>query len=104
MGTIDGKPGLWAGVELSGGFAGKGKNNGSVAGSVVVLHASLRSALIYSRQEAVFHMSTQLRRLCRNNKTLPAHRWTRRCSPTVVGGFLPGLHLRPNYPIDVHVV
>ncbi|KAJ6593784.1 hypothetical protein B0H19DRAFT_916405 [Mycena capillaripes] len=33
MGTIDGKPGLWAGVELSGGFAGKGKNNGSVAGS-----------------------------------------------------------------------
>ena len=32
IGDIDGKPGLWAGVELSGGFAGKGKNNGSVAG------------------------------------------------------------------------
>ncbi|KAI8993927.1 hypothetical protein BD414DRAFT_457184 [Trametes punicea] len=32
LGEIDGKPGLWAGVELSGGFAGKGKNNGSVAG------------------------------------------------------------------------
>ncbi|THV07103.1 hypothetical protein K435DRAFT_960070 [Dendrothele bispora CBS 962.96] len=32
MGEIDGKQGLWAGVELSGGFAGKGKNDGSVAG------------------------------------------------------------------------
>ncbi|PPQ99742.1 hypothetical protein CVT24_009725 [Panaeolus cyanescens] len=32
MGDIDGKPGLWAGVELSGGFYGKGKNDGSVAG------------------------------------------------------------------------
>ncbi|CAL1706972.1 unnamed protein product [Somion occarium] len=32
LGGIDGKPGLWAGVELSGGFAGKGKNDGSVAG------------------------------------------------------------------------
>jgi CAP-Gly domain-containing linker protein 1 len=34
IGEIDGKPGLWAGVELGGGFAGKGKNNGSVAGYV----------------------------------------------------------------------
>lgn len=32
LGEIDGKPGLWAGVELSGGFVGKGKNNGSVGG------------------------------------------------------------------------
>ncbi|TBU64450.1 hypothetical protein BD310DRAFT_398484 [Dichomitus squalens] len=32
LGEIDGKPGMWAGVELSGGFVGKGKNNGSVAG------------------------------------------------------------------------
>lgn len=32
MGSIDGKSGLWAGVELSGGFAGKGKNNGTVNG------------------------------------------------------------------------
>ncbi|KAF9258302.1 hypothetical protein L218DRAFT_948467 [Marasmius fiardii PR-910] len=32
VGDIEGKPGLWAGVELSGGFAGKGKNDGSVAG------------------------------------------------------------------------
>ncbi|KAF9529334.1 hypothetical protein CPB83DRAFT_765141 [Crepidotus variabilis] len=32
LGEIDGKQGLWAGVELSGGFAGKGKNDGSVAG------------------------------------------------------------------------
>lgn len=32
LGEIDGKSGMWAGVELSGGFAGKGKNNGSVAG------------------------------------------------------------------------
>ncbi|KAF7376043.1 hypothetical protein MSAN_00019100 [Mycena sanguinolenta] len=32
IGGIDGKQGLWAGVELSGGFAGKGKNDGSVAG------------------------------------------------------------------------
>ncbi|KAF8554711.1 hypothetical protein OG21DRAFT_1496815, partial [Imleria badia] len=30
VGEIDGKPGLWAGVELGGGFAGKGKNDGSV--------------------------------------------------------------------------
>ncbi|EED77467.1 predicted protein [Postia placenta Mad-698-R] len=32
LGEIDGKPGHWAGVELSGGFAGKGKNNGAVNG------------------------------------------------------------------------
>ncbi|KAH9485329.1 Restin-like protein [Psilocybe cubensis] len=32
IGDIEGKPGLWAGVELSGGFSGKGKNNGSVDG------------------------------------------------------------------------
>ncbi|KAF8844266.1 hypothetical protein BDN67DRAFT_963002 [Paxillus ammoniavirescens] len=32
LGEIDGKPGLWAGVELSGGFSGKGKNDGSVNG------------------------------------------------------------------------
>lgn len=30
VGEISGKSGLWAGVELSGGFAGLGKNNGSV--------------------------------------------------------------------------
>ncbi|ELU38460.1 CAP-Gly domain-containing protein [Rhizoctonia solani AG-1 IA] len=32
MGEIDGKNGLWAGVELAPAFAGKGKNDGSVAG------------------------------------------------------------------------
>ncbi|EPQ57410.1 hypothetical protein GLOTRDRAFT_92447 [Gloeophyllum trabeum ATCC 11539] len=32
LGEIDGKPGTWAGVELSGGFAGKGKNDGTVNG------------------------------------------------------------------------
>ncbi|KAG1765492.1 hypothetical protein EV702DRAFT_1204525 [Suillus placidus] len=32
IGEIDGKSGLWAGVELSGGFSGKGKNDGSVGG------------------------------------------------------------------------
>ncbi|KAK0499220.1 hypothetical protein EDD18DRAFT_1350645 [Armillaria luteobubalina] len=32
IGEIEGKGGLWAGVELSGGFAGKGKNDGSVGG------------------------------------------------------------------------
>jgi CAP-Gly domain-containing linker protein 1 len=32
IGDIEGKPGLWAGVELNGGFTGKGKNDGSVAG------------------------------------------------------------------------
>ncbi|KAJ6586802.1 hypothetical protein DFH09DRAFT_1141573 [Mycena vulgaris] len=32
LGAIDAKPGLWAGVELGGGFAGKGKNNGTVNG------------------------------------------------------------------------
>ena len=31
-GPIEGKPGEWAGVELGGGFAGKGKNDGSVNG------------------------------------------------------------------------
>lgn len=32
VGAIEGKLGLWAGVELSGVFAGKGKNNGAVNG------------------------------------------------------------------------
>ncbi|CAK5265340.1 unnamed protein product [Mycena citricolor] len=32
LGGIDDKPGVWAGVELSGGFYGKGKNEGSVNG------------------------------------------------------------------------
>ena len=32
LGEIDGKSGLFAGVELSAGFAGKGKNDGSVSG------------------------------------------------------------------------
>ena len=32
LGEIAGKPGEWAGVELSGGFAGRGKNDGSVNG------------------------------------------------------------------------
>jgi CAP-Gly domain-containing linker protein 1 len=32
LGEIDGKAGQWAGVELSGGFSGKGKNDGSVNG------------------------------------------------------------------------
>lgn len=34
LGEIDGKQGNWAGVELSGGFAGKGKNDGTVDGYV----------------------------------------------------------------------
>lgn len=32
FGEIDGKTGFWAGVELSGGFSGMGKNDGSVGG------------------------------------------------------------------------
>ncbi len=32
LGKIEGKPGTYAGVELSGAFAGRGKNDGSVAG------------------------------------------------------------------------
>jgi hypothetical protein len=32
LGEIEGKPGTYAGVELSGAFAGRGKNDGSVAG------------------------------------------------------------------------
>jgi CAP-Gly domain-containing linker protein 1 len=32
IGEIEGKAGLWAGVELSGGFSGKGKNDGTVGG------------------------------------------------------------------------
>lgn len=39
IGEIEGKGGLWAGVELSGGFAGRGKNDGSVGGCVLrILH------------------------------------------------------------------
>jgi len=38
FGAIDGKPGLWAGVELSKGFAGKGKNDGSVGGCAFSIH------------------------------------------------------------------
>ena len=32
IGRIEVKPGEWAGVGLGGGFAGKGKNDGSVNG------------------------------------------------------------------------
>ena len=32
IGPIEGKPGEWAGVQISGGFTGKGKNDGSVNG------------------------------------------------------------------------
>ncbi|KAG6865848.1 hypothetical protein C0991_011180 [Blastosporella zonata] len=32
LGPIEGKQGTWAGVQLGGGFAGKGKNNGAVNG------------------------------------------------------------------------
>jgi len=32
IGEIDGKAGVWAGVELRDGFSGKGKNNGTVNG------------------------------------------------------------------------
>ena len=32
LGEIDGKSGRWAGVELHGGFVGRGKNNGTVDG------------------------------------------------------------------------
>ena len=41
LGEIDGKPGLWAGIELSGGFGGKGKNNGTVGGSVILFSTSM---------------------------------------------------------------
>lgn len=37
LGEIEGKPGQWAGVQLGGGFAGKGKNDGSVGGYVSLL-------------------------------------------------------------------
>lgn len=36
LGAIDGKPGMWAGVELAPGFAGRGKNDGTVNGSVLL--------------------------------------------------------------------
>jgi len=32
LGPIEGKPGIWAGVELNPGFVGKGKNDGTVNG------------------------------------------------------------------------
>jgi CAP-Gly domain-containing linker protein 1 len=34
IGEIDGKKGTWAGIELSGSFTGRGKNDGSVDGCV----------------------------------------------------------------------
>jgi dynactin complex subunit len=34
LGTTEFRDGIWAGVELEGGFAGKGKNDGSVEGYV----------------------------------------------------------------------
>jgi CAP-Gly domain-containing linker protein 1 len=37
LGEASFKPGIWAGVELSGGFAGRGKNDGSVNGYVQTL-------------------------------------------------------------------
>lgn len=35
IGEAEFKPGQWAGVELCGGFVGKGKNNGTVNGYVI---------------------------------------------------------------------
>lgn len=32
LGETDFKAGVWAGIELEGGFSGKGKNDGSVGG------------------------------------------------------------------------
>ncbi|KAL6305023.1 hypothetical protein BKA93DRAFT_731910 [Sparassis latifolia] len=51
LGEIDGKPGLWAGVELSGGFAYKGKNNGTVNG---------KQYFVCPRSCGVFVASTKL--------------------------------------------
>ena len=47
LGEIDGKPGLWAGIELSGGFSGKGKNNGTVGGSVILLSTKQSESFIF---------------------------------------------------------
>jgi CAP-Gly domain-containing linker protein 1 len=55
IGEIDGKPGLWAGVELLPGFAGKGKNNGSVGGCVPYLN-HLRTRFDLSLQKEIFFL------------------------------------------------
>ncbi|PIL36063.1 hypothetical protein GSI_01723 [Ganoderma sinense ZZ0214-1] len=49
FGEIDGKPGMWAGVELSGGFAGKGKNNGSVAGDPRIQPSSKGPSTVFKK-------------------------------------------------------
>lgn len=46
VGEIEGKNGLWAGVELSSQFAGRGKNNGSVNGWVYLRSYRIWSALV----------------------------------------------------------
>lgn len=37
LGAIEGKSGIWAGVELAPGFAGRGKNDGTVNGLIFFL-------------------------------------------------------------------
>ncbi|KAF7361996.1 CAP-Gly domain-containing protein [Mycena venus] len=93
IGTIDGKPGLWAGVELGGGFAGKGKNDGSVAG---------KQYFTCPPNCGVFVATTKLSR---------ANSWPWCCPPTILGGFVPRgphntLNIGTNNPVnvDVHVV
>ncbi|OCH93135.1 hypothetical protein OBBRIDRAFT_802140 [Obba rivulosa] len=43
IGRIEGKPGVWAGVELLAGFAGKGKNDGSVDGSLRSVYHGIKA-------------------------------------------------------------
>jgi CAP-Gly domain-containing linker protein 1 len=43
MGSIEGKPGVWAGVELAPGFAGRGKNDGAVNGYDLFIYRRVKT-------------------------------------------------------------
>ena len=45
IGDVQFKPGMWGGIELSGEYAGKGKNDGTVQGWVHTLPAVARYGL-----------------------------------------------------------
>lgn len=55
IGEIEGKIGLWAGVELSGGFSGKGKNNGAVNGYVAFPRQVIRLFRLFLTNARVSH-------------------------------------------------
>jgi CAP-Gly domain-containing linker protein 1 len=89
LGEIDGKQGLWAGVELSAGFAGKGKNDGSVAGCVCLFIVSLLSeigaSLTFYLKQAVFCVFAELWCFCGQHQTFGAYGRGRRNFTPCIG-------------------